>query len=114
MSVEEMKSHWEQVYSTKASDAVSWYQPHASVSLSLIRETGIDLDAPIIDVGGGASTLVDGLLDLGYSALSVLDLSDAALDAAASRLGARGDGVRWLEADITRTTFPEASIDAMA
>jgi len=111
MSIEEMKSHWEQVYSTKASDAVSWYQPHASVSLSLIRETGIDLDAPIIDVGGGASTLVDDLLDLGYSALSILDLSEAALDAAASRLGARGDGVRWLEADITRTTFPEASIE---
>ncbi len=106
-----MKSHWDQVYSTKASDAVSWYQPHASLSLSLIRETGIDLDAPIVDVGGGASTLVDDLLDLGYSALSVLDLSEAALDAAASRLGARGDGVRWLEADITRTTFPEASIE---
>jgi SAM-dependent methyltransferase len=111
MSVDEMKSHWDQVYSTKASDAVSWYQPHASLSLSLIRETGIDLDAPIVDVGGGASTLVDDLLDLGYSALSVLDLSEAALDAAASRLGARGDGVRWLEADITRTTFPEASIE---
>lgn len=106
-----MKSHWEQVYSTKASDAVSWYQPHASVSLSLIRETGIDLDAPIIDVGGGASTLVDDLLDLGYGALSVLDLSEAALDAAASRLGTRGNVVRWLEADITRTTFPEASIE---
>ncbi len=106
-----MKSHWEQVYSTKASDAVSWYQAHASVSLSLIRETGIDLGAPIIDVGGGASTLIDDLLDLGYSALSVLDLSGAALDTAASRLGARGNVVRWLEADITRTTFPEASIE---
>ncbi|MDP3294220.1 MAG: class I SAM-dependent methyltransferase [Nevskia sp.] len=111
MTLPEMKWHWEQVYSTKASDAVSWYQPHASVSLSLIRETGIDLDAPIIDVGGGASTLVDDLLDLGYRALSVLDLSGAALAAAASRLGTRGDGVRWLEADITRTTFPEASIE---
>mgnify|MGYP003384709667 FL=1 len=110
MTLSEIKSHWERVYATKATDAVSWYQPHASVSLSLIRETGIDLGAPIIDVGGGASTLVDGLLDLGYSALSDLDLPDAALDAAASRLGARGDGVRWLEADITRTTFPEASI----
>ena len=53
MSVDEMKSHWDQVYLTKASDAVSWYQPHANVSLSLIRETGIDPDAPIIDVCGG-------------------------------------------------------------
>ena len=52
-----MKPHWEQVYSTTATDTVSWYQPHASVSLSLIRETGIDIGAPIIDVGGGASTL---------------------------------------------------------
>ncbi len=110
MTITKMKSHWEQVYSTKATNAVSWFQPHASVSLSLIRETGIDLDEPIIDVGGGASTLVDDLLDLGYSALAVLDLSEAALDAAASRLGARGEVVRWLEADITRTTCPEASI----
>lgn len=106
-----MKSHWDQVYLTKASDAVSWYQPHANVSLSLIRETGIDPDAPIIDVGGGASTLVDDLLELGYSTLSVLDHSEAALDVAASRLGARGDGVRWLEADITRTSFPQASVE---
>jgi len=111
MSVNEMKSHWDQVYLTKARDAASWYQPHASVSLSLIRETGINLGAPIIDVGGGASTLVDDLLELGYSTLSVLDLSEAALDAAASRLGARGDAVRWLEADITRTTFPDASVE---
>ncbi|MDP3293484.1 MAG: class I SAM-dependent methyltransferase [Nevskia sp.] len=111
MNIDEMKSHWDQVYLTKASEAVSWYQPHASVSLSLIRETGINLGAAIIDVGGGASTLVDDLLELGYSTLSVLDLSEAALDTTASRLGARGDGVRWLEADITRTTFPDASVE---
>lgn len=105
------KTHWEQVYSTRAADAVSWYQPHADLSLSLIRETSVGLDASIIDIGGGASTLVDDLLDLGYSALSVLDLSVSALDAATVRLGARSELVRWLEADVTQISLPEANID---
>jgi 2-polyprenyl-3-methyl-5-hydroxy-6-metoxy-1,4-benzoquinol methylase len=77
------KSHWQQVYTDKSADAVSWYQPHASVSLEPIRQTGIATDAAIIDVGGGASTLVDDLQAAGFGKLTVLDISDTALETAA-------------------------------
>jgi len=83
------KDHWEKVYATRASDAVSWFQPHADLSVNLIKATGVSHDASIIDVGGGASTLVDNLLANGYTNLSVLDLSAAALAAAQLRLGSR-------------------------
>ena len=96
------KEHWETVYTNKETDAVSWFQPHADLSLDLIRATGMGLDAAIIDVGGGASTLVDDLLKEGYSDLTVLDLSMAAMDAAKKRLGGQADRVHWIEADITR------------
>ncbi|AKE67839.1 TPA: class I SAM-dependent methyltransferase [Pseudomonas aeruginosa] len=101
------KSHWESVYTHKAADAVSWYQPHADSSLALIRQTGIAADAAIIDVGGGASTLVDDLLAAHYSDLTVLDISAAALDVARHRLGGAASAVHWLEADITQVDFPE-------
>lgn len=107
----ESKEHWEQVYSTKATDAVSWFQPHADHSLRLIRGTGAPLSAAIIDVGGGASTLVDDLLTDGYSKLTVLDLSAAALAAAKERLGAQGSKVQWLEANITEAQLPIAAYD---
>jgi SAM-dependent methyltransferase len=105
------KDHWEHVYATKPSDTVSWFQPHAEQSLRLIRETGVPRDAALIDVGGGASTLVDDLLANGYSALTVLDLSAAALAAAQARLGASARSVRWLEADITRAALPVHAFD---
>ncbi len=105
------KDHWEKVYTSKASDAVSWFQPHADRSLNLILGTGVDRDAAIIDVGGGASTLVDDLLENGYTNLSVLDLSAAALDTARSRLGAKADNIRWIEADITRANLPAHHFD---
>ena len=73
------KAHWENVYGTRATDSVSWFQPHAERSLRLIQATGVEPDAAIIDVGGGASTLVDDLVAEGYRHLSVLDLSAAAL-----------------------------------
>lgn len=101
------KSHWESVYTQKAADAVSWYQPHADSSLALIRQTGIAADAALIDVGGGASTLVDDLLAAHYSDLTVLDISAAALDVARHRLGGAASAVHWLEADITQVDFPE-------
>ncbi len=101
------KSHWESVYTHKAADAVSWYQPHADSSLALIRQTGIAADAAIIDVGGGASTLVDDLLAAHYSDLTVLDISAAALDVARHRLGGAASAVHWLEADITQVDLPE-------
>ncbi|AWE73464.1 class I SAM-dependent methyltransferase [Pseudomonas aeruginosa] len=95
------------MYTHKAADAVSWYQPHADSSLALIRQTGIAADAAIIDVGGGASTLVDDLLAAHYSDLTVLDISAAALDVARHRLGGAASAVHWLEADITQVDFPE-------
>jgi ubiquinone/menaquinone biosynthesis C-methylase UbiE len=105
------KDHWEKVYSTKATDAVSWFQPHADLSLDLIKSTGVSLQAAIIDVGGGASTLIDDLVAEGFTDLSVLDLSGAALDAARDRLGAYVDKVCWIEADITQTVLPAHRFD---
>lgn len=105
------KQHWEQVYSTKPAESVSWYQPHATQSLALIRGTGVPPTGSIIDVGGGASTLVDDLLDTGYSAVTVLDLSSAALKAAKRRLGQRAQAVTWLEADVTGVSLPSHAYD---
>jgi SAM-dependent methyltransferase len=107
----ERKDHWEQVYSTKPTDGVSWFQAHAEQSLRLIAATGVQLSASIIDVGGGASTLVDDLLARGYTSLAVLDISAAALQAARSRLGAAADRVQWLEGDITTLELPLHSYD---
>jgi SAM-dependent methyltransferase len=79
--------------------------------MRLIHDTGLGRDAAIIDVGGGASTLVDDLLDDGYRALTVLDLSGAALDESRRRLGAKGESVRWMEVDITQAEFEPYSFD---
>jgi len=105
------KDHWENVYSTKAPESVSWFQVHADMSLRLIRASGVGHEAAIIDVGGGASTLVDDLLEAGYTDLTVLDLSAAALAESRHRLGKRESGVKWVEADITHATFASHSID---
>jgi ubiquinone/menaquinone biosynthesis C-methylase UbiE len=105
------KDHWEQVYTTKAPDSVSWFQPHAEMSMRLIRAAGLNREAAIIDVGGGASTLVDDLLDDDFQNVTVLDLSAAALAESQRRLGQRGASVTWLEADIIRTPFERHSID---
>ena len=109
--MESNKQHWEQVYGTRSTDSVSWYQPHAEHSLSLIRGTGVPKTASIIDVGGGASTLVDDLLRDGYGALTVLDLSAAALDAARQRTGSRASEVRWIEADILNVQLERHAYD---
>ena len=105
------KEHWEAVYTSKATDEVSWFQPHARLSLDLIGAAAADKDAGIIDVGGGASTLVDDLLAEGYRDLTVLDLSAAALQAARRRLGAQESLVRWIEADITEVELPRKRYD---
>lgn len=102
-----MQSHWEGVYRDKAPDEVSWYRPHLDTSLRLIREAAPDPEAPIIDVGGGESTLVDDLLSEGYRRVSVLDISAAAIDVARSRLGGRAGNVDWRVGDITQVTLPE-------
>jgi len=102
----ESKNYWDKVYTAKAATSVSWYQEHAECSLSLIRNIGIAKSASIIDVGGGASTLVDDLLADGYSDVTVLDLSGSALSAARQRLGLRAAKVKWLEADVTNADLP--------
>lgn len=105
------KRHWEQVYTTKASDSVSWFQEHADQSLRLIHNTRLGKDAAIIDVGGGASRLVDDLVAEGYTDLTVFDLSSTALAVARQRLGKHADIVHWIEGDITRTKFPMNRFD---
>jgi 2-polyprenyl-3-methyl-5-hydroxy-6-metoxy-1,4-benzoquinol methylase len=101
------KEHWETVYSTKAPDSVSWFQEHAETSLNFIKKLNLEKSASIIDVGGGASTLVDDLLINGYSRLSVLDLSGAALETAKKRIGSNSTNVKWFEADVTEVQFPK-------
>lgn len=100
------KQHWEQVYSSKSALEVSWYQSEPRLSLELIQRSGIDKDAPLIDVGGGASLLVDRLQAQGYRQLAVLDISGAALAVARQRLGARAADIEWYEADVTQFSAP--------
>lgn len=108
----ERKQHWESVYAMKTPTEVSWYQTHAAKSLEFIRRTGVDTSARIIDVGGGASTLVDDLLADGFRNLTILDVSSAALEAPRQRLGARAaQEVEWIEADITQAVLPRHHFD---
>ncbi|MDK2778670.1 MAG: class I SAM-dependent methyltransferase [Pseudomonadota bacterium] len=105
------KEHWEQVYENRSWDSVSWFQEHSERSLNLIRRYAPGPDAHIMDIGGGASTLVDDLLLSGYRHLSVLDISAAALRVAQQRLQDRAARVNWLAQDITRFHPPRHSID---
>ena len=81
------KTHWENIYTTKETTGVSWYAPHLNTSMRMIEAAGLPKDAKIIDVGGGASTLFDDLIDAGYRNIAVLDISAAALDRIRERLG---------------------------
>ncbi len=94
------KKHWENVYLTKSPDQVSWTQLTPHVSLQLIDSSGIDKQARIIDVGGGDSRLVDHLLDENYENITVLDISEKALEKVKKRLGGRADRVNWIVSDI--------------
>ena len=105
------KQHWDNIYGKKAPDQVIWYRPHLKRSLLFIEEARLPKDAAIIDVGGGASTLVDDLLERGYSNLTVLDISSKAITGAKERLGSRAASVTWIEADITSVLLPEHHYD---
>ena len=105
------KTHWEKVYSTKAPDAVSWYRTHLETSLALIERAVDARSASIIDVGGGESTLVDDLLLRGYRNITVLDVSQTAIDVTKSRLGLAAEQVRWLVADITEIELEPLAYD---
>ena len=95
------EAHWENVYSSKAENEVSWFQETPAPSLELIELCRPAGDAAIVDIGGGASRLVDRLLERGFGDLTVLDLSHAALAAARARLGSRAARVQWVAADVT-------------
>jgi SAM-dependent methyltransferase len=95
------KAHWQRVHQAAAPTEVSWYEPVPERSLELILATGVARDAPVLDVGGGASTLVDHLLKQNFTDLTVLDLAPKALAAAQARLGAAAARVQWMEADVT-------------
>jgi ubiquinone/menaquinone biosynthesis C-methylase UbiE len=104
------KSHWQAVYQKKRPDALSWFQPTAQTSLKLIQRVVSDLSAPILDVGGGASVLVDDLLRAGYQAVTVLDIAGSALLAAQCRLGPAAAHAHWLEANVLTVSLPEAHV----
>ena len=103
--------HWEKIYGTKAPNQVSWFRPHLETSLALIERAAGDHSASIIDVGGGASSLVDDLVERGFRNVTVLDVSKAALDVAKQRLGDTGKAVHWLQADVTQADLPVRSFD---
>lgn len=105
------RSHWEKIYATKAPDAVSWYRPHLETSLEFIEGAAASRSAPIIDVGAGESTLVDDLLLRGYENVTVLDISQRAIEVTKARLGARSEMVRWIASDITKTPFNDSAFD---
>lgn len=105
------RSHWEQVYRTKGPDQVSWFQPEAKLSLELIRLVAPARDTSIIDVGAGASTLVDGLVAAGYSRITLLDLSPAALIQAQQRLSNDADAVVWQAADVLTADLDAGAFD---
>jgi len=94
------KTHWEKIYNTKQLSEVSWYQPRPEVSLAFVNELKIAKDAAIIDVGGGDSYFVDQLLQMGYTDITVLDISKSAISRAKERLGDAAKRVNWIVSDI--------------
>jgi ubiquinone/menaquinone biosynthesis C-methylase UbiE len=105
------EAHWETLYRTKTAEQVSWYRRHLDVSLNLIERAAPARSEAIIDVGGGESTLVDDLLERGFSNLTVLDISAAALEVTKQRLGSRAGAVGWIAADIRNAVLPDSSCD---
>jgi SAM-dependent methyltransferase len=101
MSTLERQTHWQNVYQTTGERDVSWFQEFPTISLDLIRATGVVADASIIDIGGGASRLVDALVGEGYHSVTVLDISEKALATPRRRLGPMAKRVTWIVADVT-------------
>jgi 2-polyprenyl-3-methyl-5-hydroxy-6-metoxy-1,4-benzoquinol methylase len=105
------RSHWEQVYATKDPEQVSWFRPHLERSLELIERAAPDRLASIVDVGAGQSTLVDDLLGLGYENVTVVEISQTALNASKKRVGQSGSKVQWICGDVTEAALAERSFD---
>ncbi len=107
----DVRTHWENIYTEKAPDAVSWYRPHLEKSLALIERVASRRSASIIDVGGGESTLVDDLIAHGYENITVLDISQTAIDANRKRLREASEHVHWLVADVTNVDLHPSAFD---
>jgi SAM-dependent methyltransferase len=105
------KKHWDSVYESKPAEAVSWYAPHLRESLRYITQAAASKDVAIIDVGGGESTLIDDLVNDGYSNISILDISATALEVTKRRLGATSARVTWIAADILEVELPVGAYD---
>ena len=105
------QAHWESIHRTKAPNQVSWFRAHLQTSLDLIERAAADRSASIIDVGAGASTLVDDLMQEGYRNITVLDISRAAIEVTKSRLGEASRSVLWLCADVTQGNLLAYSYD---
>lgn len=101
-----LQAHWRSVYQRKAQVETSWFREHLDESLRLIDALGLPLSAPVIDVGGGRSTLVDDLQARGFTDLTVLDLADEAMAESRARIGSRAAAVRWWCGDVTRLDLP--------
>ena len=108
MTATDRESHWQKVYLEKGEQEVSWTQLSPEPSLGLIERFAPSRQASIVDIGGGSSRLVDALCEHGYEAITVLDLSEAALASARLRLGPRGASVQWIAADVTKWKPPHA------
>ena len=104
-------AHWQNVYRTKSADSVSWYRPHLDLSLEILTAAGLSGESRIIDVGAGASTLVDDLIERGVRDVTVLDVSEQALAVAQRRLGERARTVKWHAADLLTAQLPRAGFD---
>jgi SAM-dependent methyltransferase len=96
------QDHWQKVHREKGEYQVSWYQDQPTISLELINAVCAKASSAVIDIGGGASRLVDALIDKGYCDLTVLDLSESAVSISKTRLGPRASGVSWIVADVTQ------------
>lgn len=110
VSAVEKQAHWQNVYQTKGERDVSWFEESPTISLKLIRATGVGLDASIVDIGGGSSRLVDALVGEGFQSVTVLDLSEKALTTSRQRLGANAAQISWIVADVT-TWQPTQTFD---
>ena len=102
MEKSERRNHWEKIYRTKETEEVSWYQASPTISLEFIAGLEIPMEAKIIDMGGGDSLLADHLLALGYQHLTVVDISETALNKARKRLGAKADKVSWIRTEAVK------------
>ncbi|HWY41894.1 MAG TPA: class I SAM-dependent methyltransferase [Candidatus Sulfotelmatobacter sp.] len=107
----DVKSHWESVYAGKPPEAVSWYRAHLEMSLALIERAADVRSASIIDIGGGESTLVDDLLIRGCKNITVLDVSETAINVTKRRLGAAADQVHWMAANIADAELTPQAYD---